>query len=417
MEARVQGGGETRPDFRLDVVYRRWVQERKGYVRINDIPQILEECDIEYDKSRVPEVFWVTQGDRIVYNYEELEEASDLIRLDSVDRTAQVDIYRLPKWLLNEFSPSEVSLFKHHFMMIDIDCGGTIDAEELQLLGDSLGNKLSPEEAQHLIDSHDDDGSGEIDFEEFMTLMFQLMRGTIDVDNDALAQAMMESKNQIHIFEEIESIKHHPPALVSVQSYGGNPVECEYIIEAPPGSLYEGGRFLLKVVYLNGYPFNCPEACIATRMVHINFVGQMNGSVSIPHLKNLWESSWNSRALIQHVIDLLEEPRPPLLPIMMIDTFNAFMVENFELEDESVLIKSAFADKMELDLVSSKSDATLSAKLDKLSRLEQMHMNIICKYYTDSEQYESLARQFVQKFAQQPKGDEGIVQQESDINH
>lgn len=399
MEARLLAGVENRPDFRLDVVYRRWIQERKGYVRINHVPAILDECEIAYDITRAPEGYWQIKGDRICYTYEELEEAADIIRLDAAERNAQADIYRLPKWLLNEFTPSEVSMFKHHFMMIDIDCGGTIDSSELMLLGESLGNKLTEEECQHLIDQHDDDGSGTIDFSEFMTLMFQLMRGTINVESDALAQAMMESKNQIKIFEEIEDIKHHPPDLVSVHSYGGKPVECLYLLQGPPGSLYEGGHFLLKMVYVNGYPFACPEACIITRMIHLNFVVQMNGWVSIPHLRNLWESSWTSRDVIKHVLDLMIEPSPAHLPLLMIDVFNAFMLENFEIEDESVLIKSAFSDKLETNLRKDKMTSNFAYKLNKLPRLDQMHMNIVAKYYTDNEGYESIVRQFVKKFA------------------
>lgn len=424
MDQRVLDGYETRPDFRLDVVYRRWVLERQGVVRVNHIPQILDECEIQYDLSMAPEGFWDIEGDRILYTYDDLEAAGDIIRLDTHERRAQVDIYKLPRWLMNEFTPSEVSMFKHHFMMIDIDCGGTIDAEELQLLGDSLGNKISPEEAQHLIDSHDDDGSGTIDFEEFMTLMFQLMRGTIDVQNDALAQAMMESKNQIKIFEEIEDIKHNPPDLVSVHSYGGNPVECLYLLEGPPDSLYAGGRFLLKVVYVNGYPFSCPETCILTRMVHMNLVIQMNGSVSLPHLKNLWESSWSSRDIIQHVLDLMVEPNPSLLPMLMIDVFNAFMLENFELEDDSILIRSAFAEQLEMDLMVSDPKKGLEYKMDKLPRLDQMHMNIVAKYFTDNEAYQRIVRQFVEKFAvnnivdkeEQEEKDQGESQEEQNVD-
>jgi ubiquitin-protein ligase len=399
METRILSGEEDRPDFRLDVVYRRWIQEKRGYVRINHVPAILEECEIAHDVSRAPEGYWQIRGDRICYTYEELEECADMIRLDAVDRSSQVDLYRLPKWLLNEFSPSEVSMFRHHFMMIDIDCGGTLDSSELMLLGDSLGNKLTEEECQHLIDQHDDDGSGTIDFEEFMTLMFQLMRGTINVESDALAQAMMESKNQIKIFEEIEDIKHNPPELVSVHSYGGNPVECQYLLQGPPGSLYEGGHFLLKITYVNGYPFSCPEVCIMTRMVHLNFIVQMNGWVSIPHMRNLWESSWSSREVIKHVLELMIEPNPAFLPLLMIDVFNAFMVENFDIEDESVLIRSAFSDKLETGLLGDKVKTNFAFKLNKLPRLEQMHMNIVSKYYTDNEGYEAVVRQFVEKFA------------------
>ena len=44
-------------------------------------------------------------------------------------------------------------------------------------------------------------------------------------------------------------------------------MECEYFLEGPEGSLYEGGTFVFKVVYLNGYPYNCPECFMTTRFV------------------------------------------------------------------------------------------------------------------------------------------------------
>ena len=44
-------------------------------------------------------------------------------------REEKLDHFRLPKWLKNEFSISEIKLFIHHFKTIDIDGGGTIDAE------------------------------------------------------------------------------------------------------------------------------------------------------------------------------------------------------------------------------------------------------------------------------------------------
>lgn len=58
-----------------------------------------------------------------------------------------------------------------------------------------------------------------------------------------------------------------PPEFVKIKQYGGNPVECEYFLEGPTGSLYEGGTYTFKVVYLNGYPYNCPECFIVTRIV------------------------------------------------------------------------------------------------------------------------------------------------------
>ena len=198
---------DERPDFRLDVIYRRWVLERKGNVRINDVPAILHDADIAHDEDLLPSHYWIVNGDSLLLNYENLADVASKIRLDRADLDCQMDLYKLPQWLENEFIPQEIAMFRHHFMMIDLDQGGSIDAEELQFLGESLGNKLTLEEAEHLISEHDDDNSGTIDFAEFMGLMFKILRGTVDVENDKLGKAMMESRSQIKLFQEIENIK------------------------------------------------------------------------------------------------------------------------------------------------------------------------------------------------------------------
>jgi troponin C len=206
-EKKVFDEGDERPDFRLDVIYRRWILDKRGIVRVNDVPSILAEADIDHDMTNLPPSYWIVHGDELLINFEVLVKVASQIRLDTDDEVNQLDLYRLPRWLMNEFIPEEVAMFRHHFMMIDVDRGGSIDAEELQFLGESLGNKLSLEEAERLIAEHDDDNSGTIDFAEFMGLMFKILRGTVDVENDKLGKAMMESRSQIKLFQEIENIK------------------------------------------------------------------------------------------------------------------------------------------------------------------------------------------------------------------
>jgi ubiquitin-protein ligase len=400
-----------KPNFRLDVIYRRVILDRKGIVRVCHIPDILKEADIPFDKTLLPDIYWTCHDADLLLSYELLSDLADKIRLDRGGEEDS-DPYKLPKWLLNEFTPSEITLFKHHFMMIDIDKGGSIDEEELQLLGESLGNPLTPEQAAHLIAEHDEDGSGSIDFEEFLTLMFKLMRGTVDVEGDALAHAMMESRAQIKIFEEIEDMRVNPPKFARVLHYGGHPVECEFLISGPRGSPYEGGKFVLKVIYLNGYPYQCPEVTIKTRIVHINFITLLNGSTWLPHLKLLWDSSWTSRDICDHVYELLESPNPGFLPVDMIKVYNSFIKENYEVEDDSVFIVSAFADRDEImasDL--SSEPRTLADMLRTMPRMSQMHVNIIVKFFTNSDNYDLLARQAVEAYATGPDdgGDESTV--------
>lgn len=390
-------------DFECFQAFVHFRSQLKGAVRIKHVPDILDQCDVAYDKSLLPLSFWYTRSDFILTKFSDFTAISDIIRLDAESRKKNLDIYRLPRWLQNEFTPSEIALFKHHFMMIDIDRGGSIDVEELQALTESLGNKVTLEEAQHLIDEHDADGSGTIDFEEFMSLMFKIQHGTIDIENDALGKAMLESRSQIKIFDEIEDIQRNPPEHVGVYSYGGSPISCDYILSPPEHSIYAGGRFLFRIIYANGYPFKCPECMFLTRIFSLNIVQQPNGNGIVPHVQYVWETSWNSRLLLEHVLSLLIDPNPTYLLPDTVTIINSFLKENFEIEDDSVSVTSAFAEGSNCN--SQEHSGTLHSKetyrdlVNTLPRIEQMHLNVVGLFFSNREKYNDIAGQYVQKFA------------------
>lgn len=52
-------------------------------------------------------------------------------------------------------------------MQMDADEGGTLDREEIRVLARSLGNQLSEPQLDQAMREMDEDGSGEVDFEEF----------------------------------------------------------------------------------------------------------------------------------------------------------------------------------------------------------------------------------------------------------
>ena len=60
-----------------------------------------------------------------------------------------------------------------------------------------------------MMEEYDIDKSGSIDFNELMMLMFKVKHGTIDLQSNALANAMVEAKTQIRVFEEIEELGNH----------------------------------------------------------------------------------------------------------------------------------------------------------------------------------------------------------------
>ena len=288
--------------FFLETIYTRWKLNKRGNVRRKDVPGILTEANIPHDTKRLPPAYWELYGDILVEDSVQMMEVVEAIRVDmDVHRELKLDLFRLPRWLKNEFSVSEIKLFIHHFKSIDVDGGGSIDAEELLKLTESLGSKITLDEAQELIDENDEDGSGTIDFEEFMVLMFRIQHGTVDLENNRLGRAIMESKTQLAILQEIDEIHRNPPLpQVSVGKYGGCPVVCEYMIEGPPDSPYEGGVFKFVVKYNNGYPYNCPSATVGTRIYCINVMPKINGDGVLDHLPGVWDCNWNSRKLLVH---------------------------------------------------------------------------------------------------------------------
>ena len=65
----------------------------------------------------------------------------------------------------------ELAEFREIFNLVDLDKGGTISKEELKQLMTTLGLKPSAEELNAMVDEIDTDGNGEIDFDEFVTVM------------------------------------------------------------------------------------------------------------------------------------------------------------------------------------------------------------------------------------------------------
>ena len=70
-----------------------------------------------------------------------------------------------------KLSQDEIEQYTAAFIKIDVDKGGTVDAEELQALMAQLGQEKKLEDIRKMLDEVDADGSGEIEVEEFLVLM------------------------------------------------------------------------------------------------------------------------------------------------------------------------------------------------------------------------------------------------------
>ena len=70
-----------------------------------------------------------------------------------------------------QLSEEQIEEFKEAFSVFDKDGDGTITLDELSIVMKSLGRNATREELKAMIAEVDDDGSGEIEFEEFLRLM------------------------------------------------------------------------------------------------------------------------------------------------------------------------------------------------------------------------------------------------------
>ena len=81
-------------------------------------------------------------------------------------------------------SDEQIVEFREAFSLFDKDGDGTITADELGTVMNSLGQNPTQQELVDMVKEVDADGSGEIDFPEFMTMMAKKTNDSVDEDED-----------------------------------------------------------------------------------------------------------------------------------------------------------------------------------------------------------------------------------------
>jgi len=75
-----------------------------------------------------------------------------------------------------ELTPAQITEYKEAFKLFDTDGDGTISVQELSTVMKSLGLQPSPQEIQEMMTEADEDGSGSIEFDEFLNMMKRKMK-------------------------------------------------------------------------------------------------------------------------------------------------------------------------------------------------------------------------------------------------
>merc|ERR1711924_17234 len=80
--------------------------------------------------------------------------------------------------MADQLTEEQIAEFKEAFSLFDKDGDGTITTKELGTVMRSLGQNPTEAELQGMINEVDVDGSGTIDFPEFLNLMAKKMKDT-----------------------------------------------------------------------------------------------------------------------------------------------------------------------------------------------------------------------------------------------
>ena len=94
---------------------------------------------------------------------------------------------------MDQLTEEEIAEFREIFSLVDRDGGGTISKSELGELMDTLGIDASPEDIEYMIAEIDNDGNGDIDFEEFVAVMSRKVNATYTSDQVKHAFKLFEA--------------------------------------------------------------------------------------------------------------------------------------------------------------------------------------------------------------------------------
>jgi calmodulin len=91
-------------------------------------------------------------------------------------RPTKTNFLKNPFKMADQLSNEQIAEFKEAFSLFDKDGDGSITTKELGTVMRSLGQNPTEAELQDMINEVDQDGSGTIDFPEFLTLMARKMQ-------------------------------------------------------------------------------------------------------------------------------------------------------------------------------------------------------------------------------------------------
>lgn len=117
------------------------------------------------------------------------------------------------------------------------------------------------------------------------------------------------------IQRELEDLRDSPPENCSAGPVNDTDLYTwEGTLIGPKDSPYEGGLFLLGIVFPTNYPFKPPRVYFKTKIYHPNINSQ--GAICLDILKDQWSPALMLSKVLLSISSLLTDanPRDPLVP-------------------------------------------------------------------------------------------------------
>jgi calmodulin len=143
---------------------------------------------------------------------------SSFLEMGNACARAETGDVVVKKSRIDKFDERTLDDFRSAFNTFDKDGGGSIDAKELKELMNTVGTNPTDKELDEMIAMADADGSGSIDFAEFVTLMAHNMTDEKSVD---------DLKKAFQVFDSDGSGNISPDELQRIMINVGEPVSLE----------------------------------------------------------------------------------------------------------------------------------------------------------------------------------------------
>ena len=98
--------------------------------------------------------------------------------------------------LRRRYDEAQMKQFQEEFKAMDLDGSGAVDESELGLILENLGESVTANRLKGLIKEIDKDGSGEIEFEEFMVMIDAVWRGRGSAAWSRVTDSTLDEENK-----------------------------------------------------------------------------------------------------------------------------------------------------------------------------------------------------------------------------